>query len=121
MVKIRVSGVSIGQWKNLCKKDGNSSTEVVKEKILRAVVLGKPNFKYDTKDYILRYYDLNILVSRKGLVLTVWRHIGTKKGSKPVEILEEFKESVKNYISSEELQLLANEKHRDIIAGEFNA
>lgn len=66
-----VSGVAIGQWNQICKK--KEGVRRTKYKIIRAFVMGKLSHVYTTKDYIIRYADLNLLVSRSGVIMTVWR------------------------------------------------
>lgn len=72
-----ISGVAIGQWNQVCnKKEGVRRTSY---KIHRAIVLGKMTHNYPDGSYIVRYYDLNILVNYNGYVMTVWRDTETKK------------------------------------------
>lgn len=74
---MKISGVAIGQWNQICKK--KEGIRRTKYKIYRAIVMGKVAHIYASKDYITRYYDMNILVSHTGLVLTVWRDNATEQ------------------------------------------
>ncbi|OME54039.1 hypothetical protein BSK59_15775 [Paenibacillus odorifer] len=72
---MKISGVAIGQWNQICKKkEGIRRTQY---KIYRAIVMGNVAHTYASKDYIIRYHDMNILVSHTGLVLTIWRDSNT--------------------------------------------
>jgi hypothetical protein len=68
---MRISGIAIGQWNANCKK--KEGTHRTKYKIHRAIVLGNVTHVYMSKDYVVRYYDMNILVSHTGLVMMVWK------------------------------------------------
>lgn len=73
-----ISGVAIGQWKSCCKKYNKSKeTKVIKQKIERAVHLGQVTHIYRDSSYIVRYYDLNFLVSNQEEVMTIWRDTTT--------------------------------------------
>lgn len=72
---MKISGVALGQWNQICKKkEGIRRTQY---KIYRAIVMGNVAHTYMSDDYVIRYYDMNILVSHTGLVLTVWRDTET--------------------------------------------
>lgn len=72
--KIIVSGVAVGQWKEITSKGRKYSKDEIEDKIKRAIILGKPVHIYKSGDYIIKYYDINILLSASGIVLTVWKH-----------------------------------------------
>jgi hypothetical protein len=106
---MKVSGVAIGQWNANCKnKEGRRRTIY---KILRAIVMGKVSHVYRTKDYIVRYHDLNILVSNKGIVLSVWRDKTRKQHFVPETFKEQydykytFKQNIKNAIKKHKIIL----------------
>jgi hypothetical protein len=85
---MKVSGVAIGQWNSVCKKkEGRRRTLY---KIYRAIVMGTVSHIYPTGDYIVRYYDVNLLVSKKGMVLTVWKDASRPRHIIPTEIKERY-------------------------------
>ncbi|MCR8994582.1 hypothetical protein [Brevibacillus laterosporus] len=68
---MKISGVALGQWNQICKKkEGVRRTTY---KIYRAISMGEMSHIYASGDYIVRYQDINLLISKTGLVLTVWR------------------------------------------------
>jgi hypothetical protein len=68
---MKISGVALGQWNSICKK--KEGVRRTRYKIYRAIAMGKVSHVYESGDYIIRYYDINVLVSKTGLILTVWR------------------------------------------------
>ena len=73
--EVIVSGVARGQWKQLCKGYYNcDDIQLVEDKIIRAYYLGKIAYIYDNKNYIVRYYDINLLISENE-IQTLWRDI----------------------------------------------
>jgi hypothetical protein len=68
---VKVSGVARGQWYNLTKKK-EKDVKMVNYKIERAVKLGQIAHVYPTGEYIVRYYNLNIMVNGDD-ILTIWR------------------------------------------------
>lgn len=113
---IIVSGVAIGQWKSVTKNGGNLTKVEAETKILQAIILGKPVFMYKSNDYIIRYFDLNILISSTGVVLTVWRH----EQAGFIHVSEGFKNSFKqHYGGYNDYKVLAESKHHVIMCGGF--
>lgn len=100
-----ISGVAIGQWNNICKnKEGKRRTVY---KITRAICVGDITHVFPSRAYIVRYYDLNLLVDHTGCVMTVWRDI-----SRPsVEINEEFKKLFDNLYTHNEVLEMATDIH----------
>lgn len=85
---MKISGVAIGQWNGNCRKqEGNSRTQY---KILRAIVMGKVTHIYSNGGYIVRYYDINVLVSSEGLVLTLWKDSNTPQHTIDPKIRHEY-------------------------------
>lgn len=79
---MKISGIAVGQWNaNVRKKEGKHRT---KYKIRRAIVLGNVSHVYDSNDYVVRYHDMNLLVSHTGIVMMVW-----KDNSRPVHFVSE--------------------------------
>lgn len=113
--QIVISGVAIGQWRNSTNKGLLLSKKETEDKIKRAIILGKPMFMYKSGDYIVKYYDLNILVSSSGIVLTVWRH---HDQNTYVKISENAKNNLKSGLL--DIKSLAYAKHELILGGEFN-
>jgi hypothetical protein len=106
---MRISGVAIGQWNSLSKKkEGIVRTRY---KINRAVVMGKVSHIYKSKDYIIRYFDLNILVSNMGMVLTIWRDRNTPKH----QVHESIKVKYDNENTNKQNLINANLKHRRVL------
>ncbi|MCY9757740.1 hypothetical protein M5X00_26280 [Paenibacillus alvei] len=106
---MKVSGVALGQWNRICKKKEGIRRTVYK--INRAIVMGNVAHVYETKDYIIRYHDMNILVSNKSLVLTVWRDRETD----PFTIQEELKAEYDATTTHKENNKKANAKHVSIV------
>lgn len=104
-----ISGIAIGQWNQICRKQGTVGE--INYKIHRAIVLGDVSHVYHSGDYIVRYYDLNIMVSRTNLVMTVWRDIMTK----PFYIDEEVKAEYDANTTHPQNITKANIKHKKII------
>lgn len=106
---MKISGVAIGQWNQICKKkEGIRRTTY---KIHRAIVMGKVTLKYPTGDYIVRYHDLNLLVSKAGIVYVVWRDIEAEKHT----IKDKVKMKYVARTTHKENIKLANERHRKIV------
>jgi hypothetical protein len=106
---MKVSGVAIGQWNQICKKKEGIRRTIYK--IFRAIVMGKVSHVYKTGDYIVRYYDMNVLVSRTGLVLTVWRDTETEIHNIPQSIREKY-----DLETTHKMNIMkAIEKHRGIV------
>lgn len=104
-----VSGIAIGQWNQICrKKEGIRRTRY---KILRAFVMGRLSHTYKSKDYIVRYCDLNLLVSHTGVIMTVWRD----KSTPNVIVDEEFKTKYDITTTHKENAVKANKRHVLII------
>lgn len=68
---MKATGIARGQWNNLCKKKVKDIAEL-DQKILRAYALGEITHVYKTGEYIVRYYDLNLLCNSTN-ILTIWR------------------------------------------------
>lgn len=106
---MKISGVAIGQFLgNVKKKEGKRRTEY---KIHRAIVLGKLTHVYNSGDYIVRYYDLNLLISKQGIVLTIWRDATRKEHYINPKIKDSYDEST----THKENIAKANVKHKSII------
>lgn len=104
---MKVSGVAIGQWNDICKK--KEGAHRTKYKLHRAIVLGRVVHVYVSKDYIVRYHDLNILVSHIGLIMMVWRD-----QSRPnVVILDEDKDEYDAKTTNGQNISNANSQHRE--------
>ena len=58
-----VSRMAINQWKQLCKRHANTSSNIVALKIDRACALGQVKYIYKNGNKVIRYHDLNILVA----------------------------------------------------------
>lgn len=112
--KLIVSGVAIGQWKNLTRHGKTLKKQELEEKIKKAIILGKPMFMYKTGDYIIRYYDINILVSSSGIVLTVWKHVDN---STYVFVDEKSKDNLKDGLLN--IDDMAYARHEIIKKGEY--
>lgn len=112
---IIISGVAIGQWRNSTKKGLGLKKNEAEDKIKRAIILGKPVFMYKTGDYIIKYHDLNILVSRDGIVLTIWRH---HDKSSYVYTSESSKAKYKS-MPSRDVENFLLSKHELVIGGHF--
>jgi hypothetical protein len=68
---MKVNIHAINQWNLNCKKkEGIRRTTY---KILRAVVMGKVLYTVGLGDYVVRYFDMNVYVDKRGEVLAVWR------------------------------------------------
>lgn len=112
---ITISGVAIGQWRNSTKKGSGLGKAEAEGKIKLAIILGKPLFMYKTGDYIVKYHDLNILISREGNVLTIWRH---EDKSTYVYASGSVKTNLKKK-SLKEIDHLVLSKHELIVNGHF--
>lgn len=105
---MRVSGVAIGEWNSICvKKNDKYWTQF---KLLRAYLTGKISHYYPDGNYIMRYQNLNLLVSKDGIILTVWRDNSRE--------FVKVKESTKNYIdenySLRTLRIKSYRKHNTV-------
>lgn len=106
---MKISGVAIGQWNQNCKnKEGIRRTSY---KIHRAIVMGKVSHMYMNGDYIIRYHDLNLLISTDGIVMTVWRDGSTK----PHTISQEVKDKYDTETTHKTNIMKANKKHCGIV------
>lgn len=74
MKKLRISGVTKGQYKQICKYSWhkcNGNEGELSYKIRRAVNLGKQTHVYRNGCQIVRYYYLNFLISEDE-IMTMW-------------------------------------------------
>lgn len=72
--KLKISGVAKGQYKQLCPYSWhkcNGDHKLLEYKIKRAADLGKVTHTYSNGSRIVRYYNLNLLVSGNE-VMTIW-------------------------------------------------
>lgn len=112
--KVNVSGVAIGQWRDITIKGAETTKVEAEAKILRALVLGKPVFVYKSGEVIVRYHNINIMINPQGIITTVWRHTGYK----PKQVSESKKQVLKSK-SRKELENIALKKFESIMNGEF--
>lgn len=105
---MRVSGVAIGQWNEINKN--KSSKRKTTYKINRAIVMGTLSHSYSSGDYIIRYYNINLLISKTGEVLTLWKDDTRKPHHVPnsVRLAYDIETSYK------ENMLKADSKHRTV-------
>ncbi|TVX86116.1 hypothetical protein FPZ44_24075 [Paenibacillus agilis] len=73
--------------------------------------MGNVAHTYMSKDYIIRYHDMNILVSRTGLILTIWRD----SVSNPIMVYDEEKAEYDASTTHKENKIKANHRHKDIM------
>ena len=85
---MEISQVAISQWKQLCKDHVNTHPSIVDLKVEKAVVLGQVKHIYRNGNRIIRYHDLNLLVSNNE-VQTIWRDSTTPT----VNVSEKLKEA----------------------------
>jgi hypothetical protein len=106
---MKISGIAIGQWNANCKnQEGQHRT---KYKIHRAIVFGNVSHVYQSKDYVIRYYDMNILISHTGIVMMVWRD-----QSRPVCFFDESDKVHYDSVTSNKQNISnANKKHGTIV------
>lgn len=104
----RVTGVAIGEWNKNCKIKNSRYMTIYK--ILRAYFLGAVSHKFEDGNYIVRYFNINILVSKDGAVLTVWRD-NTRPFYSAVKRREVFDS---RNISMKSLTKMCDDKHKNI-------
>lgn len=106
---MKISGVSLWQWNQICKKkEGIRRTTY---KIFRAISMGKVAHIYASGDYIIRYQDINLLISKTGLVLTLWRDTTTPNHKIHHKVKEHYDATMTHKMNI----LKATLKHRGIV------
>lgn len=104
---MKVSGIAIGQWNANCKKKEGARRTIYK--IHRAIVFGNVSHVFESKDYVVRYYDMNILVSHTGLVMMVWRD-----QTRPNYFVSEEEKAAYNAVTTHKENIKkANQKHHE--------
>ena len=74
MNKLMVSTKAVQNWKNNCKRyNGSKNDGLVKFLIKRSVALGQVVYLYDDGSQVVRYHDLEILVTSLCCVLNIER------------------------------------------------
>ena len=90
MQNLIISSRVIQDWKNNCKRyNGEENNDLVKYLIKRAAKLGQVVYLYDDGSKVVRYHDIEIMISEKGCVLGMERKFDRENSVK-------ISESVKN-------------------------
>ncbi|MGE6227600.1 hypothetical protein [Paenibacillus chitinolyticus] len=66
-----ISNNAIKKWNAVCKKKGNKRRTIYK--IARAICLGDVVAVLANRGYLIRYFDLNIVINKHGRVVDVGR------------------------------------------------
>lgn len=85
---MKVNDRAVVKWNEICKKqEGFFRTQY---KILRAVVMGKVVMTFTDGDYVVRYFDISVYVSRHGEVLNLWRTVIGAMHGVPYDVKNEY-------------------------------